>query len=129
MHPRDRTRLPYELGRELLEAVTEAPVPADMRAQHILKHSPLTLDMFTLAIQNASWRSSTSKTNSYRVMPYCTSSAANMTPTHKQLEGQNIRDDVAAFTRLPCRAAIRHPNKSDKGIRPLSGPRSLILPC
>ena len=36
-----------ELGEKFFEAVTSAPVPADMRALRALKQSPLALDLYT----------------------------------------------------------------------------------
>jgi hypothetical protein len=42
-----------ELGEKFFEAITEAPVPADMRALRLLKRSPLALDLYTLSIHKA----------------------------------------------------------------------------
>ena len=42
-----------ELGEKFLEAITEAPIPADMRALRLLKRSPLALDLYILAIHKA----------------------------------------------------------------------------
>jgi hypothetical protein len=39
-----------ELGEKFFQAVTEAPIPADMRALRLLKRSPLALDLYTLSI-------------------------------------------------------------------------------
>jgi hypothetical protein len=42
-----------ELGEKFFQAVTEAPIPADMRALRLLKRSPLALDLYTLSIHKA----------------------------------------------------------------------------
>jgi hypothetical protein len=42
-----------ELGEKFFEAITEAPIPADMRALRALKRSPLALDLYTLSLHKA----------------------------------------------------------------------------
>jgi hypothetical protein len=42
-----------ELGEKFFQAITEAPIPADMRALRLLKRSPLALDLYTLSIHKA----------------------------------------------------------------------------
>lgn len=42
-----------ELGEAFFQAITEAPIPADMRALRLLKRSPLALDLYTLSIHKA----------------------------------------------------------------------------
>jgi hypothetical protein len=118
-----------ELGEKFFEAITEAPVPADMRALRLLKRSPLALDLYTLAIHKAF------VANKFRQGQFLTWEALllQLGAEYDTQRMDNFRAKVVTMMRrvalaFPAGLQYSIPKKGAKGITFLPGTRLPVQP-